>query len=170
MKFKGEFDGYKTSCIGGVLSLLAVLFQSIPVFFSEVFIFATILSTIPIYIATRINTQVGILSYFVVGIIIILFSVHEGIFFFCTNGILGLSLGISSNYFNERALRVLLSGIGLTIGLSTLNYLIGIPVFGTEIPGSIPVQLLIILCFSSIYSFIYTFFADLIYRKVIRSK
>ncbi len=158
----------KLIVLGGILSLVAVLFQSIPIFFSEIFIFATILSAIPIYIATRVDIKVGTLSYFVAGIIIMLLSIHEGTFFFCTNGILGLSLGILSNYVNKKTFISMFSGASLTVGLSILNFFIGIPVFGTEIPGSILIQLLIIFCFSSIYSFVYGFFADFIYKKVKR--
>lgn len=87
--------------LGALLAALAALFQLIPYFFSEMLVLLTIFSGLPIYIISRIKPKVGVLSYIVASAIIIFFTLHEGLFFLCTNGIIGLSLGIC-NYYTKR--------------------------------------------------------------------
>ena len=53
-------------------------------------------------------------------------------FFLCTNGIIGISLGICSYYIRKESAIWILSSIALTITLSVMNYGIGIPVFWHE--------------------------------------
>lgn len=73
------------------------------------------------------------------------FSIHEGLLFLCTNGIVGLSLGICSFYINRKSIIWIISSVILTTVLSIVNYGIGIPVFGGWIPGKIVIQLVILL-------------------------
>lgn len=134
---------------------LAVMFQSVPGIFGEIFIFFTVLSTIPIYIISRLNPKLGIFALIAAGLLTMLFTIHEGIMFYYTNGAVGMALGIGNHYFNRKEVVTTLSGIYLTITLSILNYGLKIPVFGTSIPGTFPIQLLIIFSFSLVYSFMY---------------
>jgi hypothetical protein len=73
--------------IGGLLALFAWLFQLSPVVFSEIFIFITILSSIPVYIGSRIQPKIGVMIYVIAGFLISMLSPHEGIFFFFTSRI-----------------------------------------------------------------------------------
>lgn len=153
----------KTLVIGGLLAVVAALFQVMPALFSEVFVFLTIFSAVPIYIVSRINPKAGILSYIVAGLIIMMISAHEALFFLCTNGIVGISLGICSYYTNRKIFIFSISSLMLMITLSIMNYGLGIPVFGAKIPGVMVVQLLILLLFSLLYIVIYYYFTNLVY-------
>ena len=154
----------KTLIIGSLLAVIAALFQSVPVLFSEIFVLVTVFSAIPIYIVSRINPKAGILSYFVASIIVMLISTHEGLFFLCTNGIIGVSLGIC-NYYTKRKINIwFISSIILTAALSVMNYGIGIPVFATKIPGGLLIQLSILFLFSAIYNIIYYYFSSFIFN------
>ena len=154
----------KTIVIGALLAVIAALLQLIPILFSETFIFLTIFSAVPIYIVSRINPKAGILSYFVASLIIMFLSVHEGLFFLCTNGIVGISLGICSFYTKSKAITWGLSSLMLTITLSIMNYGIGIPVFGSKIPGTLAIQIAIIFIVSAIYNIFYYYFSSFIFK------
>lgn len=155
----------KILVIASLLSAIAALFQLIPVIFSEAFLLLTVFSAIPIYIVSRINYKAGILSYFAASLIIMTLSVHESLFFLCTNGIVGLSLGIFSGFFNKRFIICLFSSLILTTSLSILNYGIGIPVLGMKIPGTIINQISILLLFSFVYSIFYLYISNYIFNS-----
>lgn len=154
----------KSIVIGALLSAIAALFQIIPVLLSEIFVFLTMLSAVPIYIVSRINPRVGVLSYLVATMIIMLFSVHEASLFLCTNGIVGISLGTCGYYKKQRAITLLISPLILTITLSILNYGVGIPIFGGKIPGVLAIQLGIIFFFSLLYNVVYYYFATYVFN------
>jgi len=154
----------KTLVIGALLAVIAAFFQVMPVFFSEVFIFFTIFSAVPIYIVSRINPKAGVLSYFVAGILVMLISTHEALFFLFTNGVVGTSLGVCRYYTNRKSIIFSISSLALTIALSIMNYGIGIPVFGTKIAGGMMIQLVILFLFSSVYNIIYYYFSDYIFK------
>lgn len=158
----------KTIVIGSLLAAIAAIFQLIPVFLTEGLVFLTILSAIPIYLISIINPKVGLLSYIITGILVMIFSIHEGLFFLCTNGVVGMSLGISSYYTKKKLIIWAISSITLTISLSIMNYGIGIPIFGFKIPGGIPIQVVILFVFSLIYNIIYYYIISTI--NIIRVK
>lgn len=154
----------RTIVIGSLLAALAALFQLMPVFFSEVFLFLTLFSAIPIYFVSRINPKAGILAYFVASMIVMTLSIHEGLFFLCTNGIVGLSLGISSFYTEKKLLIWTLSSLSLAIALGIMNYGIGVPILGCEIPGAMVTQVTIIFLVSLFYIILYYYFLSFIYK------
>lgn len=166
LKYGGMVMKTKIIVVGSLFATIAALFQLTPVFFSEFFIFMTIFSAIPIYIVSRINYKAGILSYFVAAMIVMTLSVHEGLFFLCTNGIVGLSLGICSNYTEKKPIIWFTSALMLTIALSIMNYGIGIPVFGGKVPGAMVVQIGIIFLVSMVYNIFYYYITSFIFQKL----
>ncbi|WP_097025457.1 hypothetical protein [Clostridium peptidivorans] len=160
----------KTIAIGGLFAVIAALFQLMPTMFSEAFVFLTIFSALPIYIVSRIKPRAGVLSYFVAAMLTMFLSIHEGLFFLCTNGIVGISLGICSYYTKKKYIIWLLSSLMLTITLSIMNYGIGIPVFGTKIPGAMMIQIAIIFLFSMIYNILFYYFLRFIFNFLKRLK
>lgn len=160
----------KTLIIGSLFAVIAALFQLIPTLFSEVFVFFTIFSAVPIYIVSRINPKAGVLSYFVASMIVTLLSIHEALFFLFTNGIVGISLGICSHYTKVKTITWSLSSLVLTITLSIMNYGIGIPVFGSKIPGIIIIQIAIIFLFSIVYNVFYYYFSSFIFNLLKKLK
>lgn len=154
----------KTVVIGALFAIIAALFQAIPILLSEIFVLFTIFSAVPIYIVSKINPKVGVLSYFVASMLILLISTHEGLFFLFTNGIIGVSLGTCSYYTKKKVVIWFLSSFVLTITLCIMNYGIGIPVFGTKIPGAVIIQLVMLFLFSAVYSIIYYYFSSFIFK------
>jgi len=159
----------KTLVIGSLLAVIAAFFQVMPVLFSEVFIFITIFSALPIYIVSRINPKAGVLSYLVASMLVMLISTHEGLFFLCTNGVIGVSLGIGRYYTNIKTISYIASSLALTTTLSIMNYGIGIPIFGPLIPGGLLIQIVLIFLVSSVYSIIYYHFSEFIFKIIKKS-
>lgn len=158
----------KMAVIAGILISIAFLFQIIPVFFSETFVLVTALSAFPIYIMTRISPRLGLIGFFATAALVMLVSTHEGWFFLFANGALGLSTGICQHYTKKKTDTALIAALVLTLTLGIINYIIGVPVFGTEIPGPILIQLVILYAFSLVYSIIFLYAAKYIFESLSR--
>lgn len=156
----------KTIVLGSFLACLAALFQILPIFLSEVFVLLTMFSTIPIYIICRINPKIGVVATIASFLLVSLFSTHEALFFICTNGPVGASIGCCHHFINSKKLTIFISSIIVSCTLSIMNFIIGIPIFGAPLPGKFTVQILIIFIFSFIYNFIYYYFSALIFNKI----
>lgn len=151
---------------GAFMAAIASSFQLIPVLLSEAAVLLTMFSALPIYIAARCKPVTGILSYLTAAILIMLFSTHESLFFLCTNGMVGLSLGICCYYTQKKLIILMISSLVMTISLSIMNYVIGFPVFGTTLPGTYTIQFILIFLFSFVYNTIYYYFAGFLSRRI----
>jgi len=129
----------------------------IPVVFGEIFVLATMLSALPIFILARINPRADFIGLTIAGTLILSFNIHEGLFFLFTNGPVGLSLGILSFYTKFMKLIPLVAGLILTSTLSIMNFVIGTPVFVVSIPGNYIVQISILILFYILYCSIYLY-------------
>lgn len=69
-----------------------------------------------------------------------------------------MSLGICNCYIDKKSIIWSISSISLTIALSIMNFGIGIPIFGTQFPGGIIIQLLIIFLIQQYITFLITTF------------
>lgn len=154
--------------IGAILAAITALIQLVPFFFSEMFVLVTMLSAIPIYIIARLNLRTGILTYLVAGALILLFSVHEGLLFYFTNGFIGVSLGCLCNRFQRITLIWPISTLMFAAALIALNYGIGIPVFGGDLPGNSIIQVLLLLGFSFLYNILFFYAAGYIFQRLKR--
>ncbi|MGE5632588.1 MAG: hypothetical protein ACM3TR_16075 [Caulobacteraceae bacterium] len=152
--------------LSGLLVGLAVIFQLIPGFFSEAFVFITILSGFPIYIITQLNRRLGFAAYIAVSIIVILVSVHEGIFFICTNGIIGFSMGFLRGKLRSKSAVSAWTAAAVVVMLFVLNYLIGINIFDYSILKSPVAQIISLFCFLFLYCVAYLNSAIRIYDTV----
>lgn len=154
----------KLIVLGAFLICLSVLFQLLPVVFSGAFVLATIFSGVPIYIIAKLKVKLGVTAYLVSAIIIMLVSLHEGVFFLCTNGAIGLSLGICHNRTNKKLIIYSISAIVLASGLCIINFIIGIPVFGFKLPLSNFIEIGFFIMFSFLYSIFYFFIISLLVK------
>lgn len=154
----------KILVLGGLLAVLSAVFQIIPVFFSEALVILTIFSTLPQYIISRISLKAGILAYFTAFILILLFSIHEAIFFVFTNGIIGLSLGSLQHIYGKKIIVPSISSLVLALALYTLNFILCIPVFGTNLLWPIPLQICLLVIFSLIYCTVYFYISNIIFN------
>jgi hypothetical protein len=76
--------------VGGMLSTIAVIFQSAPVFLPVIGLVFSPLSTVPIALASFYNISLGITVFFSSALILTLVSLQETIIFLFTTGLLGI--------------------------------------------------------------------------------
>lgn len=146
-----------------ILSIMAIIFQAIPALFSERFIFFTVLSTLPIYVLSRYNPRLGLFSYFAVGFLVMVFSVHEGTVFLLTNGIIGYVLGMCRHYIQRSSTIIIISSIILTATLGIMNYLAEIPALKISVFGGVFTQIILWFGFSMLYCYSYLKIGNFLY-------
>jgi phage shock protein PspC (stress-responsive transcriptional regulator) len=156
----------KIIALGGVLAGFSVLFQIVPVIFTELFTIVTIFSALSIYIACMLHPSVGLCSAAAAAVITLIISPHEGMFFICTNGITGLCLGLCSYYSISPTISILINSFALTTTLNILTVVFDINVFGVGIPLTFWLQTVCIFTFCTIYSFGYMHLAKFIYKRI----
>lgn len=154
--------------LGGIFSGFSVIFQCIPALFSEIFAPLAMLSSIPIYIMSRISPKAGLTTYLTSAALILTISFHEGIFFLFTTGLIGLLLGITHKTAQRKDIAVILTSIALTISLCFITFGIGIPVFGFSLDIGFKAQIAVLFGFSLIYNTVFIIAAGQIYKFCIK--
>lgn len=114
--------------LGGILTTVAVLFQSAPLFLPVIGLVLSPLSTLPVAIAAVSNISLGFTVFFSSVLIQAAFSFQETLIFFFTTGLIGLIMGILL-YRKGIVISILLSSIALSIGILSLTYIVRIPSF-----------------------------------------
>lgn len=115
-------------CIGGILTTVAVLFQSAPVFLPAIGLALSPLSTLPIAIAAVSNISLGFTVFFSSALILAIVNAQETIILLFTTGLLGIVIG-TLLYRKGIIISILFSSIALSLGMIFLTYIVGISVF-----------------------------------------
>jgi hypothetical protein len=147
--------------IGGILTTIAVLFQSAPLFLPVIGLALSPLSTLPIAIATVFNVSLGFTVFFSSVLILTIFSVQETIILFFTTGLLGIVMG-TFLYRKGIITSILFSSIGLSLGIISLTYVVRISSF-VDFTSSLSTSLTFIIFF--IFSFVYSSIWNICFRK-----
>jgi hypothetical protein len=148
-------------CIGGILTTVAVLFQSAPVFLPAIGLALSPLSTLPIAIAAVSNISLGFTAFFSSALILSIVSVQETIILLFTTGLLGMVMG-SLLYRKGIIISILFSSITLSLGIIFLTYIVGIPAFA-DLASSISTPLTLLIFF--LFSLVYTSIWNICFRK-----
>ncbi len=137
--------------IGGLLTSIAVVFQSAPVFLPAIGLAFSPFSTLPIAIATVFNIYLGFTVLFSSVLILLIISPQEAIILLFTTGLLGITLG-SLLYRKGILVTILTSALSLSFGMIILTYIAAIPAF-VDFTGSLsfPFTLLFFFIFSLVY-------------------
>lgn len=149
--------------IGGILTAIAVICQSAPLFLPAIGLAFSPLSTLPIALAAFYNIQHGFAVFFSSAFILAFLSVQEALILLFTTGLLGIAIG-TLLYRKKILVSILFSGIILFLGMISLTYLVGISAFG-DLTGSLPIHLTLLIFLS--FSFIYAGIWSICLRKFI---
>jgi hypothetical protein len=145
-------------CIGGILTAIAVLFQSAPVFLPMIGMALSPLSTLPVAIAAVSSISLGLAVFFSSALILIIVSLQETIILLFTTGLLGIVIG-TLLYRKGIIISILFSSLALSFGMIFLTYIAGISGFVDLASSlSIPLTFLIFLSFSLVYASIWNFY------------
>lgn len=143
--------------VGGILTTIAVILQSAPVFLSVIGMILSPFSTLPIALAAHSNISLGIAVYITSAMILTLVSVQEAVILIFTTGLLGIAIG-TFLYRKGIFISILFSSILLSLGMILLTFVADISAFGDFTrPIPIPIIILIYILFSIIYSTIWNF-------------
>lgn len=150
-------------CVGGILTTLAVIFQSAPVFLPAIGLFLSPLSTIPIAIAAFSNIFLGIAVFLSSVLILTMISIQESIILLLTTGVLGVVIG--ALLFRRGIISsILFSSVALYLGITFLTYIIGIPGF-VDLANSFSTTLAFLIFF--LFSLIYSSICNICIKKFI---
>ena len=145
----------KKLVIGSLLGAIAAILQSAGLIGGIGYAFS-MMATGPIVLATVISIRIGMLTYAVTALLLMILQPSEVLVFLFTTGLLGISLGIGFKLFRMSIAVSILGGISLTSGIVILLYLFQFPVLGPSVSskasGSVAA---VILFFGFIYSWIW---------------
>jgi hypothetical protein len=148
-------------CIGGILTTIAVLLQSAPVFLPAIGLALSPLSTLPIAIAAVSSIPLGFTVFFSSALILAMVSAQETIILLFTTGLLGMVMG-TLLYRKRIIVSILFSSIALSIGMIFLTYIAGIPAF-VDLASSLSIPLTFLIFFS--FSLVYASIWNICFRK-----
>lgn len=133
---------------GGILTALALFFQSAPLWLSGIGLFISPLATLPVALAAALSIPLGAVVYTAAAFLLMLADPQEAAIFLLATGLLGMASGFS----RTREHRVLIPAAALCIGLLALTNLGLIPVFGGITPRSVLLQIPVYALFSLLYA------------------
>jgi len=136
--------------VGSILTALAFVLQSAPLWLSGAGLVISPLATLPIALAGSLSLPLGAVVYLSAAFLLLLASPQEAAIFMLGTGLLGMGLGICHK--RETLQRILISATALFIGMIFLTHLALIPVFGALTPRSLWGGLLVYLPFSLLYT------------------
>jgi hypothetical protein len=148
-------------CIGGILTTIAVLFQSAPVFLPAIGLVLSPLSTLPIAIAAGSNISLGFTVFFSSALILAIVSAQETIILLFTTGLLGIVIG-TLLYRKGIIISIFFSSIALSLGMVFLTYILGISAF-VDLTSSLSIPLTFLTFFS--FSLVYASIWSICFRK-----
>jgi hypothetical protein len=151
-----------------ILIVLITVFQSAPRILGESFALAVYLCGLPVYIATRFNCIYGTAVYLAAAAILLYLNTGEALFFICTNGFIGLSLGILKYHFKSNYIIPAFSALLVNIVLFIVNYFFKINIFSNFTYKTPVTQALALFPFLYIYCLVYlrlSMFANKLLRQ-----
>ncbi len=147
-----------------VLTSLILVIEVLAAKTGESMVILTVFSTLPLYILTCKKIRLGLMSYSIVALVLLMINFHQLIFFLCTNGLIGLTLGVLSKY--KKVLRIVVTASISVIGLLGVSLILGINLFGIVYKSSMVVGVIIIFVIMIIYCWLYDWFARMIDGRV----
>jgi hypothetical protein len=144
---------------GSILTTITVLFQSAPVFLSQIGLALSPFSTLPMAIASYSNISLGFMVYFSSLFILLFISTEESLIFLFTTGLIGFVIG-TFLYRKGIFVSTIISSITLSLGIIILTYVINIFTF-------ITIKSIHIIMIFFFFSILYTFVWNLLLKKII---
>lgn len=163
-----QYTNTKKLVLGSVLAAIAALFQSGGVVVGIGYA-CSILATLPIVLSAMISLRIGIMSYMITILLLTILQPSELLVFSFTTGLLGISLGAAFKWWNHWIMVSLVGGIGLTLGILTLLYVLQFPILGPSVSRTFDFKMAaLILVFSLFYSSIWTGLSKKVFKIFFR--
>lgn len=151
----GPYSKNMKLVVGSLLCTIAAVLQSAGLIGGIGYAFS-IMATGPIVLSTVISIRIGLLTYAVTTLLLIILQPSEVLVFLFTTGFLGISLGIGFKLFKTGTVVSLMGGTSLTAGILILLYLFQFPVLGPLVSSKVSGTVgLAIFLFGLFYSWIW---------------
>jgi hypothetical protein len=142
----------KRLILAALFACIAAVLQGAGGFLPVLGYFISPFATAPILFCSMLSLPLGIISYFLTNLLLLILQPSELIVFPLTTGLLGLGTGAAFYFFKKRFSIIAAGASFLTIGILILLYVFQFPVLGPAISGSF--SLLTTGCIF-LFSFIY---------------
>ncbi|WP_066290502.1 hypothetical protein [Bacillus sp. FJAT-29937] len=150
-----------------LLSSFGAIFQSAGGFLPGVGYFISPLATAPIIVCSIFSIPLGLASYILTALLLLILQPSELIVFPFTTGLLGLFIGISFHQFRKRWSHILSGAAGLMFGICLLLYGLKFPVLGPAISHQFSVTVVgLIFIFSAFYSWIWVVLSARLIKRI----
>ncbi|MHC0038021.1 hypothetical protein [Pseudoneobacillus sp. C159] len=156
---------------GAIFACMAAVLQSAGGFLPVIGYFISPLATAPVLLCSMFSFSIGVMTYFLTILLLLIMQPAELFVFPFTTGLLGVGIGTSFYLLGKRFSIIVAGAILLTMGIIFLLLVIGFPIFGPLVTGTISGTISFltiggILVFSFFYSWLWVEIALIIFNRI----
>jgi hypothetical protein len=146
----------KRLVVGALFACIATVLQASGGFLPVLGYFISPFATAPILFCSMLSLPIGIITYFLTNLLLLILQPSELMVFPLTTGLIGLGIG-AAFYFFKRRVSIITAGASLlTIGILSLLYVFQFPILGPAMSESFSLLTTgSIFLFSFIYNWIW---------------
>jgi len=153
--------------LGALFASLAAVLQAAGGFLPGIGYFISPFATAPILFCTMLSLPLGLMSYFLTNLLLLVLQASELIVFPFTTGLLGLGTGAAFFFFKKRISIIGIGATMLTIGIISLLYGIKFPVLGPAVSNTFSLFITGgIFLFAVIYNWIWVDIGLIFFKKL----
>jgi hypothetical protein len=157
----------KQHVLGALFGSIAAVLQSAGGFLPGVGSFISPFATAPILFCSILSLPLGIMSYILTNLLLLILQPSELIVFPFTTGLLGLGIGLAFTFFRKRLSIIVTGAVILTLGIISLLYIFQFPVLGPAVPNSFSFLTTTgIFVFAILYNWIWVGISLIIFKRI----
>ncbi|MEH7356762.1 hypothetical protein V7150_24960 [Neobacillus drentensis] len=153
--------------LGALFASLAAVLQAAGGFLPGIGYFISPFTTAPILFCTMLSLPVGLMSFFLTNLLLLVLLPSELIVFPFTTGLLGFGTGAAFYFFKKRISIIGTGAILLTLGIISLLYGFSFPVLGHAVSDTFSVLVIGgIFLFAFIYNWIWVDIGLIFFKRL----
>ncbi|MEH7886080.1 hypothetical protein V7654_17405 [Bacillus sp. JJ1609] len=126
----------KRLIFGSILACMAAVLQATGGYLPGLGYLISPFATQPILICAMFSLPIGVMSYFLTILLLLILQPSELIVFPFTTGLLGIGIGAAFSFFGKRLSIICVGAVSLFIGIMILLYVFHFPVLGPTVSDS----------------------------------
>ncbi|WHY75394.1 hypothetical protein QNH20_14690 [Neobacillus sp. WH10] len=153
--------------LGALFASIAAVLQAAGGFLPGIGYFISPFATAPILFCTMLSLPVGLMSFFLTNLLLLVLQPSELIVFPFTTGLLGFGTGVAFYVFKKRISIIGSGAILLTLGIISLLYGFSFPVLGPAVSDTFSVLITGgIFLFAFIYNWIWVDIGLIFFKRL----
>jgi hypothetical protein len=159
----------KQLIVGALFACIAAVLQEAGGFLPVLGYFISPFATAPILFCSMLSLPIGIITYFLTNLLLLILQPSELMVFPLTTGLLGLGTGAAFHFLKRRVSIIAAGASILTIGILSLLYIFQFPILGPAISGSFSLLTMgSIFLFSLFYSWIWVDISIIFLKRLMK--